>query len=307
MSAPSTVRSTAGFRSLVLFELSAANYPIGSLTLASQAPYLVTGSGIISAGSTVTLAAGATVSGSVGYYGIQHSGAKVLTINDPTPRVIPHVGDDGVFCLQVLPALEPANGELRVDKTNDIVDAIVMNVKKFTVAEANILGSITSQRGFENQVAALAYSFAQDTDPDSSAFGSNLWDFRMFPKVTVFQRDTGYTQEINERMYSFVPAYSTAHIWGTTFTVATEGYVRAQIVRGVSQYKPVVVSYLGDGTTKAFPFDSAKPAQAAGKVAIWDNGVLQTQSAAIVATTYGVFFNVAPTAGHTIVVFYETT
>ena len=307
MSAPSTVRSTAGFRSLVLFELNSSNYPIGATTLAAQSPYLVSGSTIIAAGSTVTLAKGAAVSGSVGYYGIQHSGAKVLTINDPTPRVIPHVGDDGVFCLQVLPALEPANGELRLDKTSDIVDALVMNIKKFTVAEANILGSITSQRGFEAQVGALAYSFAQDTDPDSSAFGSNLWDFRIFPKVTVFQRDTGYSQEINERMYSFVPAYSTAHLWGTTFTIATEGFTRAQIVRGVSQYKPVVVSYLGDGVTKAFPFDSAKPGVSAAKTAIFVNGVLQTQSAAIVASSYGVFFTVAPSANAVVTVFYETT
>ena len=302
MSAPSKVRSTAGFRSLVLFELNASGYPIGALALRASTPYTISGSAI--SGSTVAVPVGTAISGSVGYYGIQHSGAKVLTINDPVPRVIPHIGDDGVFSLQVLPALEPANGELRLDKTNDIVDAIAGNVKSFTVGEANLLGSVTGQRGFENQLAALAYSFAQDTDPDSAAFGATTWDFRLFPKATVFQRDTGYGQEANERMYSFTPAYVTAHMWGTAFTTAVEGFARAQIIRGVSQYKPVVVSFLGDGSTLAFPFDSTIPAASADKIAVWKNGVLL--SAGIAKSVRGVSFAVAPSANDVVVVFYET-
>jgi hypothetical protein len=191
-----------------------------------------------------------------------------------------------------------------MDKTNDIVDAIAGNVKKFVLGEMNMLGSVTSQRGFENQLAALAYSFGQDTDPDSTQFGSTVWDFRIFPKATVFQRDTGYGQEANERMYSFTPAYVIRHIWGTLFTIATEGFTRAQIIRGVSQYKPVLVSYLGDGVSKAFPFDSAVPAASAGKITVWKNGVIQ--STGILATVYGVGFNVAPTANDVVTVLYET-
>ena len=307
MSAPSTVRSTAGFRSIVLYELNPSSYPIGALTLQAMTPYTPTGTGGSSiSGSTVAIPVGTAISGSVGYYGIKASGAKVLTINDPVPRVIPHVGDDGVICLQVLPALEPANGELRLDKTNDIVDAIAANVKKFTVAEANILGSVTSQRGFENQIAALAYSFGQDTDPDSSQFGSTVWDFRMFPKATVFQRDTGYSQEINERMYSFTPAYVIRHMWGKLFTTAIEGFTRAQIIRGVSQYKPVLVSYLGDGATLAFPFDSAVPAAAVGKVAVWKNGTLLTITTDYLVAVGGISMKVAPALNDVVCVFYET-
>lgn len=307
MTAPSTVRSTVGFRSIVLFELDSSSYPIGAVTLEAQTPYKLTGAGGSTiSGSTVSISAGATVSGSVGYYGIKWSGAKVLTINDPTPRVMAHVGDDGVICLQVLPALEPANGELRLDKTNDIVDAIAANINKFTVGQANMLGSITGQRGFENQVGALAYSFAQDTDPDSSQFGSSVWDFRLFPKATVFVRDTGYSQEVNERMYSFTPAYCVQHIWGTTFSIETEGFTRAQIVRGVSQYKPVLVSYKGDGSTLALPFDSAKPAASAEKIAVWVNGALKTVTTDYTASVSGVVMKTAPADGAIVCVFYET-
>jgi hypothetical protein len=303
MSAPANIRSTAGFRSISLYELNSSGYPIGAATLQACTPYTVSGS-VVNSGSTASVVKGTAVSGSIPYYGILHSGAKVLTINDPQPRIIPHIGDDGVFNLQVLPALEVANGELRVDKTNDVVDAIAGNIKAFTVGEANIQGVVTSQRGFENQVAAIAYSFAQDADPDSANFGVSLWDFRIFPKATVFQRDNGYGQEANERMYSFTPAFVTSHLWGTQFTLAVEGFIRGQILRGVCQYKPTFVTYLGDGSTKAFPFDSAKPARDAAKVVVWVNGVLQ--SSGILATVNGVGFNTAPTANAVIAVFYES-
>jgi hypothetical protein len=240
----------------------------------------------------------------VGYYGIWQSGAKVLTITDPVPRVIPHIGDDGIVNLQVLPPIEAPTGEMHIDKTNDIVDAIVGNINSFTVGEVHFEGVITNQRGFENQVGALAYSAAQDSDPDSLTFGKLTWDFRIFPKAVVFQRETGYTQEANERLYSFTPMYTVAHLWGTAFSQLVEGFTRAQVIRGISEFKPNLVSYLGDGTTKAFPFDSARPAKTANKVIIWKNGVLM--STGFTAYTYGVIFTSAPALNDVVIVFYES-
>jgi hypothetical protein len=304
MSAPSKIRSTAGFRSIVLFELNTSFLPVGISTLQASQPYSVSGSTISGSAASV-IPSGTTVSGSVPYYGIQHSGAKVLTINDPAPRVLTHVGDDGPFSLQILPALEPANGELRVDKTNDPVDAIAGNLKMFTVGEMNLEGVVTNQRGFENQVGALAYSFGQDTDPDSVNFGATVWDMRFFPKVTVFQRDTGYGQEVNEKTYSFTPAFCTAHLWGTAFGNATEGFKRAQIVRGVSQYKPTFVTWKGDGATLGFPLDSNAPAQATTKMSYWKNGVPLVVGATFAVSVRGLSFSVAPLVTDVIECLYE--
>jgi hypothetical protein len=305
MSAPTVIRSTAGFRSLQLFELSTTGVtglPIGAKTLERLVPFDVT-AGVPVATPDTPVSAGTTVAGPVGYYGVLVTGAKVLTINDPAPRVIPHIGDDGVFSLQVLPALEAVTGELRTDKTDDTVDAIVGAINKTTVGEANLIGQGTSKRGFENQVGALAYSAAQDTDPNSATFGSNLWDFRIAPKALVFARDTGYQQEANERMYTFQPTFVTAHLWGVQFSAVTEGYTRAQLIRGVSQYKPVICGFVGDGTSVAFPFDSARPAAAAGKVVVWVDGVLKTSG--VTASAYGLVFTVAPALAAVITVFYE--
>lgn len=297
----SSIRSTAGFRHIQLFELNSSFYPIGSLTLEPVTPYTVSGSLI--SGSSAAIPVGTTISGSVPYYGVRHSGAKTLTITDPTPRVLPHIGDDGVFSVQVLPATEVMTGELQVDKTNDIVDALVGSTKKFDVGESHLFLQATEKRGFENQVGAMAYAAAQDTDPNSTTFGATVWDFRLMPKALIFMREGGYTAEVNVRPYSFTPMFCTAHLWGTAFALATEGATRAQMVRGVSQGKPTVVSYLGDGNTVGFPFDSNQPALTAAKVSVWVNGVPKTTG--ISASVRGVSFAVAPNANDVIVVFYE--
>jgi hypothetical protein len=296
------IRSTAGFRNLQLFELNSSYYPIGALTLEPSIPYTTSGSVI--SGSVASVAAGVAVSGSIPYYGIKHSGAKVLTINDPIPRIIPHIGDDGVFSVQVLPATEVMSGELQMDKTNDIVDVILSGgVKSVSIGESNVFLQSTNKRGYEYQVGAIAFSAAQDTDPNSATFGATLWDWRMYPKTLVFLRESGYQAEANLRPYSFTPMFCTAYLWGTAFTEATEGATRSQLIRGVSQGKPTMVSFLGDGATTAFPFDSAQPALSAAKVTVWVDGVLKTTG--ISASVRGVSFAAAPAASSVIVVFYE--
>jgi hypothetical protein len=302
MSKPTLVRSTAGFRNATLFELT-SGLPLGALVLEPVTPFQASGSVIQSSGSVV-VARGTAVAGPVPYYGATISGVKVLTLNDPTPRVLPHVGDDGVMSLQVLPATEPVTGELTVDKTNDIVDLVVSAVKSVTVGEMNIMGQATNKRGFEPQVGVLAYSAGQDTDPNSSTFGNQEWDFRILPKALVFTRDTGYRAEVNERMYTVAPQYSTSHIWGTQFTVAADGFKRAQIIRGNSEYRPVMCGFLGDAATLAFPFSVDLPAYSTAKIVVWKNGVLL--STGVTKSLYGLVFAVAPLATDIITVLYET-
>jgi hypothetical protein len=316
MTAPSVIRSTAGFRNIQILELNTNSYPIGAKTLEPMNIYaIITGS---TATSTSLIPAGTAVSGSIPYYGMQHSGAKVLTITDPAPRVIPHIGDDGVFSLQVLPPLETITGELRTDKTNDTIDGILGNINKVVIGEANVQGMGTNKRGYENQVCVVAYAAAQDTDPNSSNFGLNLWDFRMMPRTVLFMRDTGYQQEANERMYTVVPTFTTSYPWQTQFANASEGYVRGQMVRGVSQYKPVICSFLGDGSSKVFPFDSNKPlASGSNKIdGVWVNGSSQASPTAYTGYSItqtngsrgdGIVLVAAPTAGQIVTVMYETT
>ena len=309
MPAPSYIRSTAGFRAITMYELYASGsvavgLPMGAKTLEPFTIFPINGSFIQSGSPALAVPVGTTVAGSVAYYGIVATGAKILTLNDPAPRVIPHIGDDGVVTLQILPPQEPVSGELRMDKTNDILDAIAGNINKIVIGETNIFGQSTNKRGFELQLGIIAYAYGQDTDPNSATFGINVWDFRIMPKTVVFQRDTGYAQEANERLYTVAPMYVTSHIWGTQFTNATEGFVRAQLLRGVGQYKPVLCSFMGDGSALGFCFDTSRPAATTAKISVWKNGTLQ--GATVNKQLYGVGFNAAPLTTDLITVYYET-
>lgn len=272
MSAPSGIRSGVGFRNAVLFALNAAGLPAATA--------------------------------STPYEGVRITGNKVLTITEPEPRRIPYTGDDGIFGLDVLPPNEILTAELHTGKVNDELDALVGGIKKFTVGEMALLGINTDKKGYEPQVGMIAYRQAQDTDPESATFGARSWEFRVFPKVQIISRESGFADTPDERVYTLVPAYVTSHLWGAAFTEAAEGFTRSQMIRGNAWGKPKIVAWLGDATEDEFLFPTDAQASAAAKVAVFVNGTIQTTG--ITVATTGVTFTAPPAAAAVIVAVYET-
>lgn len=272
MSTPSTIRSGVGFRHCQVFGLDSDGYPA---------------------------ATDATV-----YEGLRISGAKALTINDPEPRQITHTGDDRVIALDVLPPQEAVTGELKVAKVNDVVDALLTGQSSFTVGEAKLFGVGTNERGNEVQVGLLAYRQTLDTDPESANFGARRWEFRLMPKALLVPREGSLDENPEERAYGVYPQFVTKHLWGVSFTDDTEGFTQAQVIRGVSEYKPNVGAFQGDGTTTVFDFASDDQAASTDKIMVWVDGVEQTSG--ITKATDKITFTAAPSSGAMIVVFYET-
>lgn len=273
MTAPSGTASGVGFRNLRIFALDENGYIAASNTTA--------------------------------YEGILVSGVKTLEINDPEPRLITHIGDDAPFALDVLPPTEAVSGALTVAKQNDILDAALTGLTSFTVGEMKMLGVGTDKRGYEVPVGALAYRQTEDTDPASSNFGRRNWQFKLMPMATFIPLEPGYTDAPEERRYTIRPGFSTKHIWGKSFSLATEGFTRAQIVRGISQYKPKLVAFLADGIEDEYLFPLDAQAASAGKTTVWVDGVERTSN--ITKATTGITFTSAiPTANQNITVLYET-
>lgn len=272
MTAPNTTRSGVGFRHVQMFSLDGDGYP--------------------------------SVLATVGYAGFEVSGAKSLTVTDPEPRQINHLGDDRIFAADLLPPDEPMTAELTVSKTSDSVDALISRLNSITVGEAKLFGVGTDQRGNENQMGVLVYRQTLDTTPGSSTFGKRLWEFRLFPKALLFSRENSFDENPEERTYTLLPQFVTQHIWGAAFSSETEGFTQAQMLRGVSEYKPAICAWLGDVATTDFLFPATAQAQAAGKIAVWVDGVETT--AGVTKAVTGLTFTVAPGAGKKIVAFYET-
>lgn len=271
---PGTIRSGVGFRHVQVLLLNEDDYPNATSTAA--------------------------------YEGAQISGVRAMTIDDPEPRDIVHIGDDSVFQRDVLPPDTPISGELRTGKVNDTVDDIITDDIVTEIGDMNFFGFGTNTRGDENQVAIVAYRQTLDTNPGSTDFGKRRWEGRLYPKCYLIPRESGFEDTPEERAYTLRPLFCTKHLWGVAFSGDVEGFTRAQGLRMISEYKPKVVGFMGDGSETAFLFPTDYPAQNADKVFTWVLGTLTTEPA-VTATSVGVTFSDAPTATDYIVCLYEYT
>lgn len=269
MTSPAVIRSGAGVRDFQIFALDASGYPAATST---------------------------TV-----YAGIDVSGVKSVTINAPTPRSIQHFGDDRIFALDLLPPTEPVTAEVVVSKINDTVDAALTGNKSFTVGEMKFFGVNSDNTGNENQVGVVVYQQSQDTDPASANFGKRYWEVKIMPRAWMFPRESSMNENPTEFNYTLAPNFTTKHIWGTSFSTTTEGFGQSQMLRGVSENKPRLVSFMGDGSTTTFTYSSVGTAVSTAKVAHWVNGVVGTGT---VATT-SIVFTTAPAASAMIVALFE--
>jgi len=271
MTTPSTTRAGVGFRYCQVLALDSASYPAASDSNA--------------------------------YEGDQIEGARSLAITDPEPQQIVHRGDDRVFQLDTLPPTEPISGVLTVSKTNDAIDDIVTDDKIFTLGEMSLFPLGTDNRGDENQCALLAYRQTLDVSGGASE-GSRRWEFRLFPKCYVIPIAAGFeTDTPEERTFAVRPQFVAYHVWGAALATATEGCLRAQAFRGISEYKPRLVAFDGDGTTTDFLFSSSYQGTDINKAALWIDGTLQT--AGYTMLTAGPTFATAPTTQNKLVVLYE--
>lgn len=273
MSAPSGIRSGVGFRNAVIFELDAVGLPKATSTTP--------------------------------YEGVRVSGAKTLTLNDPEPRRITHPGDDYIVSIDVLPPSEAMTGELHTSKMNDLMDTVLTGQKVFTAGEVSLFGQGTDKRGYEAQVGLFAYRQAQDTDPESATYGQRLWESRIMPKAQLISRDSGFSDQPEDRVYTVVPAFVTTHLWGVSFTDAVEGFAKGQVIRGVSWGKPKLVAWKADGTEDNFLFPTDAQALSEAKIVVWKNGTLITTG--LTKATTGLTFTSLPTSGDILVALYETS
>lgn len=273
MSAPTGMRSGAGFRSCVLFALDAAGLP-------------------------------AATSETVPYEGVKLSGAKVLTVTDPEPRKIFHTGDDSIVAKDMLPPLEGMSAELHAGKLNDVVDALLSGQLQFSVGDIAMFGGGTDKRGFETQVGLLGYQHAPDADVDAGSAGTGGWNGIVFPKAYIFQRETGFNDQPADRVYSVMPMTVAKHLWGPAFTTIVEGFLSSQYIRTYSVGRPKIIAFKAahsnPATMYAWPV-GAVPLSIT-KVKVYVIGVIATPT---ISLTTGITFSPAPAIDANITAVYE--
>jgi hypothetical protein len=240
------------------------------------------------------------------YEGVHISGVKRLTINDPEPQQIVHLGDDRPFALDSLPAQEPVSGELATAKVNDVVDALITGTNAFTVGEAKFFGIGTDKKGSENQVAMLAFRQALDTTPGAAQV--RRWEIRLIPICLVLPREGNLDENPEERLYSLRPQFTSKHLWGVAFSNSVEGFLEAQVLRGITQYKPNIAVWKGNNTLTQFNLPTERPAADVDKVSVWvydaSAGAAAADATATITTTT-VDPTVTPDVDDIVIALYE--
>jgi hypothetical protein len=248
------------------------------------------------------------VASQTAYDGIWASGLKGLELNTPEPQQIYHTGDDGVFAVDSLPATEAITGTLTTGKINLTLHTSLTGDKVITADEKKwrLMGS--NNQGNEVVVAMLVYQQAVDTTPGSATYGARRWSWMLLPKALLIPLEAPFGGTEFVQSYSIRPQFVNSYPWGEVFTVADEGATRAQGIRGVSEYKPILNAWTGDNTLTEFNFSTGYPAAAATKCStyIWvkSTGIGAIDSSATETTTKTTP-SAKPAAGDVVIEFYE--
>lgn len=239
--------------------------------------------------------------GTTVYEGIEIVGPKAFNLTIPEARRISHTGNDRVLALDYLPPLEGVSGELRVASNDIVAKALVSAVNTFIVGEANFMPWGTDKQGSELDLGMLLFQQSLDTDTKS-----RRWKFYLVPKGRTIPSPASMDENPAEDLYRVAPNPTTKHLWGTALVAGTEGATESALFEGMSEGKPNIVAFKGDGTVVAFVLPTGKPATATAKMKIWQNGVVKavgTGLASLTVTT--ITFTAAPANGDMVVVWYE--
>lgn len=242
------------------------------------------------------------------YAGIWASGLKGLEMNTPEPQQIYHTGDDGVFAVDSLPATEAITGTLTTGKIDLTLHTALTGDKVITADEKKwrLMGS--NNQGNEVVVAMLVYQLAVDTTPGSTTYGARRWSWLLLPKVLLIPMEAPFGGTEFTQSYSIRPQFVTSYPWGEAFTVADEGATRAQGIRGIGEYKPILNAWKGDNTLTAFNFSTAYPAVAATKVSTYvydDSTGVGVIDGSAVETTTTTTPSTKPAVDDIVIAFYE--
>jgi hypothetical protein len=232
-------------------------------------------------------------SSSISYIGFEFSGPKAYNLAIPDTRKIAHVGKDRVIVNDQLPTLEVTTAEVRVSTLDFDMDALLQNVKKFTVGQATLLARGTDQQGAEPTVGMLLYQQSKDV-----ATGLRNWHFHIIPATQCVPIPAPFTENPEDHRYSLTPTPSRKHLWGVTLTLGVEGAEEAGIFDGKMSHRPFLDNYLGDGTEDEFflthpSYDNT--------YAVFVNGVVAN---GVTKTVEKVTFNSPPALDADIQIFY---
>lgn len=237
-----------------------------------------------------------------GYSGLQDGSEKAFSLNIPDPRKFTFTGRDRPIGTDYLSALDGMDGNLTLSALNMANAGYLTNTGLITLDEKVLLPIGTDQAGKEPIVAVMLYQ--QALDPDTQL---RYWRSFIFPRVKMIYKPAGMGESPADIEYRMGMSPSKYHLWGTQLNMADDGCLTAQGFEMNTEYEPVPVAWVGNGSADDFLFDTNAPAVNTTKIAVWVDG--QKQSSSYLPTytpsTTGLAFNTPPADKANIFCLYE--
>lgn len=248
--------------------------------------------------------------GADGYGGLQASLAKALTLNVPDPQILQHTGDDRVGATDMLPPTEAIGAEIRTAHWDLDLNALLSNINVVQAGEMNIAALGTSQLGLEPNVAILGYRQSVDTDPVGGTKGARRWNWVMLPQAQVFPKLSPMEEQaVDVNTFTVNPKIVSKYPWGIAFDEGVEAYYEAQVLYGISQHRPHLEAWEGDGAVLIFNLPTGFEAAETSRMTVWhyvaSTGVTTDVTSTVTLAVDSITFGTAPAVDDIVTCFFE--
>lgn len=240
-----------------------------------------------------------TTPDAVVYEGLQFEGARVFEITPAESREINNYGDGRVRDTIYLPPNTPVKGELRVGYEHQAINAALTGVSVIATGEKTSIPMSTDQQGTEPIVALLLMQQAKDEAK------LKRWRYYMVPRAQAIPMPSSFSEAATEQRYAITFNPSAVRLWNDPYTVVAHGCTEAAFESGMSEGRPNVVMFEGDGVYDlVFNLPADRPATSTSKMTIHNltSGAAVTSN--ITKATTRVTFTSTPPA-YPFAVFYE--
>jgi hypothetical protein len=253
-------------------------------------------------GPTGTLANGADASMS------QLLGANSLNLPLQQPRQVNVPGDDGVSSVFFFQPEALPSGDLAIGTFDVNFFSQAQGTKVYADGDWDtVVGAVNSPT--YSQFTMMTVS--QGKSKASGSSGQAGYMVKIFPKVQVVPlADAGLS---NATATSFTHALiankSSIKPWGAAFSVANDGTTEAAVIGPFwSEFRPLIHTFVGDGSTATVTLAKLPQAASANKVKLWEDGTalaLTTDFTVVQATGVVTLVAPLPAAGAKVIIRYE--
>lgn len=232
-----------------------------------------------------------TVNTGAVYEGLQFEGSRVFEVTPAEMRAIDNYGDGRLRDTIYLAPNTSTKGELRVGYEHQAINAALTGVAAFNEGDMKFVGVSTDQQGNEPIVALLLMQMAHDENK------LKRWRSYWVPRAQCIPLPSSFSENATEMRYQITFSPSTVTMWNEELTQVIHGCTEAAFFSGVSEYRPNIVMFEGDGVyDDTFLLPVNRPAISSAKMTIRNLLTGAAVTANITKTTTGVEFTSAAPA-----------